>query len=61
MNGLLLPFILFFMLVLVNKKSLMGRYTNGPVYNTIAWTTAGLVTVLTVLMVGTSILERFFL
>jgi Mn2+/Fe2+ NRAMP family transporter len=59
MNGVLLPFILVFMLILVNKKSLMGKYTNGPAYNLISWVTVGLLILLTVIMVGTSILEHF--
>jgi Mn2+/Fe2+ NRAMP family transporter len=32
-NGLLLPFVLIFMLLLVNNKRLMGNYTNSRVYN----------------------------
>ena len=30
-NGELLPFILIFMLLLINKEKLMGSYRNGPV------------------------------
>lgn len=32
-NGLLLPFVLIFMLLLVNNKRLMGEYTNSKIYN----------------------------
>ncbi len=32
-NGLLLPFVLIFMLLLVNNKRLMGEYTNSKFYN----------------------------
>ncbi len=32
-NGLLLPFVLIFMLLLVNNKRLMGKYTNSKIYN----------------------------
>lgn len=35
-NGLLLPFVLIFMLLLVNNKRLMGKYTNSRVYNILA-------------------------
>jgi len=56
MNGVLLPFILVFMLLLVNKKSLMGSYVNGPVYNIVAWATVIVLTLLTILMVVTSFL-----
>jgi len=32
-NGILLPFVLIFMLLLVNNKRLMGKYTNSRLYN----------------------------
>ena len=32
-NGILLPFVLIFMLLLVNNKRLMGKYTNSRIYN----------------------------
>ncbi len=32
-NGILLPFVLIFMLLLVNNKRLMGNYTNSKLYN----------------------------
>ncbi len=32
-NGILLPFVLIFMLLLVNNKRLMGKYTNSKAYN----------------------------
>ena len=48
-SGVLLPFILVFMLLLVNKRSLMGEYRNGPAFNIIAWTTAIVVSALTLL------------
>jgi NRAMP (natural resistance-associated macrophage protein)-like metal ion transporter len=35
-NGLLLPFVLIFMLLLVNNKRLMGEHTNTRVYNIIS-------------------------
>lgn len=37
-NGILLPFTLIFMLLLVNNKRLMGKYTNSRIYNIIAIT-----------------------
>ena len=36
-NGVLLPPILIFMLLLVNNKELMGKYKNGRIYYYIAW------------------------
>lgn len=39
-SGILLPVILVFMLKLVNRQDVMGRYTNSPVYNIIVWSMA---------------------
>ena len=49
-NGAVLPFVLIFMLRLVNDKRLMGEYVNGPVFNIIAWATVVIVLGLTVIM-----------
>ncbi|HEV8523586.1 MAG TPA: Nramp family divalent metal transporter [Terriglobales bacterium] len=38
-NGILLPFVLVFMLLLVNKKDLMGDYVNSRTYNIVTWAT----------------------
>jgi NRAMP (natural resistance-associated macrophage protein)-like metal ion transporter len=46
-NGMILPFVLVFMLLLINDKKLMMDHTNGPVYNAIAWTTSIILIVLT--------------
>jgi len=37
MNGVLLPFVLVFMLLLVNRGGIMGEHTNGRVYNLVSW------------------------
>ena len=39
-NGILLPFILIFMLRLSNRVDLMGIYRNTRLFNAIAWTTS---------------------
>jgi len=49
-NGAVLPFVLIFMLRLVNDKRLMGEYVNGPAFNIIAWATVAIVLALTVIM-----------
>jgi NRAMP (natural resistance-associated macrophage protein)-like metal ion transporter len=49
-NGAVLPFVLIFMLKLINDKRLMGDYVNGPVFNTVAWGTVVIVLGLTLLM-----------
>jgi len=47
-NGITLPFVLIFMLLLINKKELMGEYTNSRFFNWVAWAT-------TVVMIGLTI------
>ncbi len=56
LNGVLLPVILVFMLLLVNRESLMGRFTNGRAYDVVAWATVAVLMVLTGLLVVTSFL-----
>jgi NRAMP (natural resistance-associated macrophage protein)-like metal ion transporter len=48
LNGMLLPFVLVFMLLLVNKSELMGEYVNSRILNVITWVTAIVVVLLTV-------------
>lgn len=51
MNGILFPFILIFMLLLVNNKRLMGQYVNSKFNNFVAGATALVLIVLTILLV----------
>ncbi len=46
-NGVVLPFVLIFMLLLINKKELMGEYVNSRLFNAVAWGTTILVIILT--------------
>ncbi len=55
LNGILLPFILIFMLMLVNKEKLMGAHKNGPWFNGIAWVTTASMIVLTGFLVFTGV------
>jgi len=55
LNGILLPFVLIFMLLLINDREIMGARVNSPAYNLIAWGTAFLMVVLTLLLLVTSI------
>jgi NRAMP (natural resistance-associated macrophage protein)-like metal ion transporter len=50
-NGVLLPFVLIFVLLLVNDRELMGKYINSKWYNVVAWTTVGVMIGLTIAMV----------
>jgi len=49
-NGVLLPFVLVFMLKLINDRELMGEHVNSKAFNGIAWTTTVVMIVLTVLL-----------
>jgi Mn2+/Fe2+ NRAMP family transporter len=51
LNGILLPVIIIFMLMLINKSDLMGTYKNSRLYNWIAYTASGLIICLTLAMV----------
>lgn len=54
-NGILLPFILILMLLLINNKKIMGSYVNSKAWNAITWITSAAMIFLTVLLVLTSI------
>ena len=47
-NGVLLPFLLIFMIILVNDRKIMGAHVNGRIYNILAWVTIIVVLALTV-------------
>jgi Mn2+/Fe2+ NRAMP family transporter len=50
-NGMLLPFVLIFMLRLINDRELMGEHVNSKAFNGIAWTTTAVMIFLTGLLV----------
>ena len=54
-NGVALAPILIFMLLLVNKKELMGEYVNSTLYNVIAWGTTAIMTVLSVPLIWSTL------
>jgi Mn2+/Fe2+ NRAMP family transporter len=51
-SGILLPVILVFMLKLINRKDVMGAYTNSKIYNIAVWTMAIVLIVMTVAWLG---------
>ena len=55
LNGVVLPFVLVFMLLLINKKELMGEYVNKRTFNVVAWATTILVTVLSLVWAWASV------
>ena len=54
LNGIILPIILIFMLLLVNNKKIMGDYTNSLWLNVVTWLTIITIVVLTIILVITS-------
>jgi Mn2+/Fe2+ NRAMP family transporter len=52
-NGIVLPFVLVFMLLLTNDPELMGDHVNSRGFNVVAWITVVVMIVLTVTMVAT--------
>jgi Mn2+/Fe2+ NRAMP family transporter len=55
-NGILLPFVVIFMLQLTNREDLMGPYKNSRFFNIIAWATCIVMIVLTVMLAITTVL-----
>ena len=51
LNGLLLPFVLVIMLILINKKSLMGIYKSGLFMNVVAIISTIAITVCAIILV----------
>lgn len=54
-NGILIPFVLVYMLLLVNRPRLMGAFRNNRWQNGIAWATAVIMILLTAAWVYTSV------
>ncbi len=53
LNGILLPVVMIFVVKLVNRRDLMHEWTNGPIYNVIAWVSVAV-------MIGLSALLAVF-
>lgn len=53
-NGIVLPAILVFMLILINNKKLMGEYVNKKIYNFLSWVTV-------IVLTGLSLAFFFYL
>src|ERR1700753_2424797 len=50
LNGVMLPMVIILMLLLINRKDLMGEYKNSRLWNFIAWSTSVIVIGLTLVM-----------
>jgi len=56
-NGILLPVVIFYMLRITNDRSIMGSYTNGRLFNLVAWAGALLVAALSLTMVVLTLVQ----
>ena len=52
-NGVAIPFVLIFMLLLVNKKELMGEFVNSRWYNVLSWVIAAVLILLSLAYAAT--------
>ncbi len=59
LNGVLLPIILVFILLLINNEKLTGELKNTKTYNVLGWGTFAIITFAVVVMLGGQILETF--
>jgi len=54
-NGILLPFVLIYMLVLINRRRIMQEYRNNVWQNAVAWSTAIIMIGLTMAMLWNTV------
>jgi Mn2+/Fe2+ NRAMP family transporter len=54
-NGVLLPFVLIYMIMLINRKGLMKEWTNSKLYNAISWASVAIMIGLTLTLVAITI------
>jgi len=55
LNGVLLPFVLIFMIMLINRPGLMKEWTNSRGYNIVAWVAVAVMIGLTLALAGITI------
>jgi Mn2+/Fe2+ NRAMP family transporter len=54
-NGVLLPIVLIFMVLLVNKRDIMKNYVNSRIYNLVVWATVVVMIGMTLAFAGISL------
>ncbi|MFA5146892.1 MAG: Nramp family divalent metal transporter [Candidatus Omnitrophota bacterium] len=57
-NSVFLPFVLVFMIILINDKHLMGEYRNSVFFNVVSWATCMIVAGLTIALAVTAFLPK---
>ncbi len=58
-NGVLLPVLLLAIVRLINNPEIMGEYCNSLVFNVLAYATTGIVSLLSLLLIGKTIADMF--
>jgi Mn2+/Fe2+ NRAMP family transporter len=58
-NGVLLPILLVYIVLLVNDRNIMGDMANGRINNAIAYTTVVLLSALSLIMIISVVLPLF--
>jgi len=56
-NGVLLPVVLIYMVLLINKRSLMKEWTNSTIYNAVAWVSVVIMIGLTLALASITVKE----
>jgi NRAMP (natural resistance-associated macrophage protein)-like metal ion transporter len=56
-NGILLPIILIFAMLIVNDKAIMGKHTNNHVFNTVGWVTIGGLVLVSLLLIPATVIQ----
>ena len=56
-NGILLPFVLIFMLLLINDRKIMGDYVNSTTMNILSWATVAVLISLSLAMVLAAVMS----
>ena len=59
LNGVLLPIILVFILLLINNEQLTGELKNTRLYNILGWGTFALITVAILIMLSGQVMDVF--
>lgn len=58
-NGVLLPPILIFMVLIASDRNIMGKYANSPLYNAVSWAFTIVLIILTLLLLISNLMPDF--
>jgi NRAMP (natural resistance-associated macrophage protein)-like metal ion transporter len=57
-NGVLLPVVLISMMILINKKRIMGSYVNGSISNIVGWSAVIILVLLSIALIALPLFNR---